>query len=314
MPIRLSDSKVQNVETLGLIDSGAGGKFIDQNYAKTSGFEIFKLDSPLRAFNVDGTENKKGTIKTYVKLDLEINGRKNTTELLVTGLGKERIILGFPWLNENNPDINWRSGQFTWREEKRRFFPTPPVWIRNRENMHPMELARKLARQAIGIKRITPKPTVTEEEDEEEPRNRSMNPLSDDEPSILVPLLDLENEFAEIWLNTKTTTSNEFHMKHDEKKKDLPIEEQIPPEYHDYLDLFDEVKAARFPKSRVWDHKIEMKPGFEPKSFKTYNLTPEEQIELDKFLKDNLEKGCIRPSQSPMASPFFYIGKKDSGL
>jgi hypothetical protein len=27
-----------------------------------------------------------------------------------------------------------------------------------------------------------------------------------------------------------------------------------------------------------------MKEGFEPKSFKNYNLTPEEQKELDKFL------------------------------
>ena len=36
-----------------------------------------------------------------------------------------------------------------------------------------------------------------------------------------------------------------------------------------------------------------MKEGFEPKSFKNYNLTPEEQVELDKFLKENLEKGYI---------------------
>jgi hypothetical protein len=43
----------------------------------------------------------------------------------------------------------------------------------------------------------------------------------------------------------------------------------------------------------VWDHKIDMKEGFEPKSFKNYNLTPEEQEELDKFLDKNLEKGYI---------------------
>ena len=30
-----------------------------------------------------------------------------------------------------------------------------------------------------------------------------------------------------------------------------------------------------------------------PKSFKKYNLTPQEQIELDKFLKENLDKGYI---------------------
>jgi hypothetical protein len=53
-----------------------------------------------------------------------------------------------------------------------------------------------------------------------------------------------------------------------------------------------------------------MKSGFEPKSSKTYNLTPEEQVELDKFLKENLEKGYIKPLQSPMASPFFFVKKE----
>ena len=57
-----------------------------------------------------------------------------------------------------------------------------------------------------------------------------------------------------------------------------------------------------------------MKERFEPKSFKNYNLMPAEQIELDKFLKENLEKGYIRPSQSLMASPFFFVNKKDGKL
>ena len=92
------------------------------------------------------------------------------------------------------------------------------------------------------------------------------------------------------------------------------MEEQVPAEYHEFLDVFDEVKADRFPESRTWDHKIEMKPGFEPKSFKTYNLTLEEQRELEKFLKENLDKGYIQPSQSPMASPFFFVTKKDGKL
>jgi RNase H-like domain found in reverse transcriptase/Reverse transcriptase (RNA-dependent DNA polymerase)/Integrase zinc binding domain len=57
-----------------------------------------------------------------------------------------------------------------------------------------------------------------------------------------------------------------------------------------------------------------MKEGFEPKSFKNYNLTPEEQKELDKLLNENLEKGYIRLSQSPQASPFFFVKKKDGRL
>jgi hypothetical protein len=35
---------------------------------------------------------------------------------------------------------------------------------------------------------------------------------------------------------------------------------------------------------------IKMKEGFEPKSFKNYNLTLAEQNELDKFLKKNLKR------------------------
>jgi hypothetical protein len=56
-----------------------------------------------------------------------------------------------------------------------------------------------------------------------------------------------------------------------------------------------------------------MKPGFEPKSFKAYSLTPEEHNQQEKFVKENFEKGYIRPSKSPMASPFFFVAKKEKG-
>ena len=118
----------------------------------------------------------------------------------------------------------------------------------------------------------------------------------------------------EVWINTKTSNSIEFHLLHDKKDNVFLLTKQIPKEYHNFINVFDEEKANRFPDSRIWDHKIELKEGFQPKSFKTYNLTPEEQSELDVFLKDNLEKGYIRPSQSPMATPFFFVKKKDGKL
>jgi len=45
---------------------------------------------------------------------------------------------------------------------------------------------------------------------------------------------------------------------------------------------------------------------------KAYNLTQEELKLQEEFIKDNLEKGYIRPSQSHMASPFFFVSRKDS--
>ena len=71
------------------------------------------------------------------------------------------------------------------------------------------------------------------------------------------------------------------------------MEEQIPKEFHNFLDVLSEEKAACFLESRPWDHKIELKDTFTPKSFKTYNLTSQEQIELDKILKENLDNLTI---------------------
>jgi RNase H-like domain found in reverse transcriptase/Integrase zinc binding domain/Reverse transcriptase (RNA-dependent DNA polymerase) len=106
----------------------------------------------------------------------------------------------------------------------------------------------------------------------------------------------------------------ELAIKENEKKADLPVEKLLPEDLHDFLDVFDDNKANQFPESNVWDHKIDMKEEFEPKSFNNYNLTPEEQKELNKFLDEILDKGCIRPSQSSQASPFFFVKKKDGRL
>jgi hypothetical protein len=47
---------------------------------------------------------------------------------------------------------------------------------------------------------------------------------------------------------------------------------------------------------------------------KTYPMSVIEQEALDKFLEENLAKGYLRQSKSPMASPVFFIKKKDRSL
>jgi hypothetical protein len=44
--------------------------FINQNFAKK--FEINYLDKPVKAYNVDGTENKQRTISSYVNLEFKL--------------------------------------------------------------------------------------------------------------------------------------------------------------------------------------------------------------------------------------------------
>ena len=151
-------------------------------------------------------------------------------------------------------------------------------------------------------------PKVEEVDDEDEGKNRTTLPMEEDRNKILLGLLE-----ADVWIH-KTNIATELAIEENSKKADKTDKELVPEEYHEYLDIFDEEKAHHFPETQPWDHKIEMKEGFEPKSFKNYNLTLAEQIELDKFLKENLEKGYIGLSQSPMASPFFFVSKKDGKL
>jgi Retroviral aspartyl protease len=111
----VTPEKNELIETQPLVDSGAGGTFMDQNYARKHGFNLMKLEYPITARNVDGTENKQGIIQYYTNLDLQVNGKTNTEQFLITGLGNQKIILGLPWLRNYNPKINWKEGTLQWR-------------------------------------------------------------------------------------------------------------------------------------------------------------------------------------------------------
>ena len=68
------------------------------------------------------------------------------------------------------------------------------------------------------------------------------------------------------------------------------------------------------PEHGPYDHAIELIPDAKMFHSKVYPLSPSEQIELDKFLNENLAKGYIQESKSPMSSPFFFVKKKDGSL
>ena len=62
----------------------------------------------------------------------------------------------------------------------------------------------------------------------------------------------------EIGIN-KINVATELAIEENKKKTEKTDKELVPEEYHEYFDIFNEGKAARFPESKPWDHKIEMK-------------------------------------------------------
>ena len=156
----------------------------------------------------------------------------------MTGLGKQKIILGFTWLQKYNPPIDWKTGKIKWKDQKLNF----QKWFEQ--------------------PKLKPKITMEEVPDKGELKNRTLYLTNKDLNAVLLELME-----ESIQIN-KVTIATELAAKENQKKEEKIDKELIPQEYHEYLDIFSKEKAAQFPKSRSWDHKIEMKEGFEPKSFK----------------------------------------------
>jgi hypothetical protein len=117
-------------------------------------------------------------------------------------------------------------------------------------------------------------------------------------------------------LEAQKASNTAQQLAQESKKEDQPktLEEMVPKQYHHYLSVFDEKEANRFPSSKPWYHAINLKDDFTPKDCKIYPLSPIEHTLLDTWITEQLEKGYIRPSKSPQASPFFFVGKKDGKL
>ncbi|WMV25700.1 hypothetical protein MTR67_019085 [Solanum verrucosum] len=62
------------------------------------------------------------------------------------------------------------------------------------------------------------------------------------------------------------------------------------------------------------DFGIDLLPDTQPISIPPYRMAPAELKELKEQLRDLLEKGFIRPSQSPWGAPVLFVKKKDGSL
>ena len=108
------ENGTSKVDNKALIDSGSEGEFIDQNFARSLRIKQTALEEPIKVFNIDGTQNKQGTITHYTELDLLIGERIKKLWLYITGLGKQKVLLGFTWLRKENPDIDWKQRKIRW--------------------------------------------------------------------------------------------------------------------------------------------------------------------------------------------------------
>jgi hypothetical protein len=101
----------KRLEDLALIDSGATNNFIDFRTVNKLGLGTRKIPRPIELYNVDGTHNQAGKIEQNVHLYIDNGQQRVLTPFFVTNLGKDRIILGYPWFEAFNPKIDWKEGK-----------------------------------------------------------------------------------------------------------------------------------------------------------------------------------------------------------
>jgi len=67
------------------------------------------LSRNIPVFNIDGSPNEAGQISKVVDVVLRYKTHSERMLLAVSRLGKQSLILGYDWLKDHNPKIDWEK-------------------------------------------------------------------------------------------------------------------------------------------------------------------------------------------------------------
>ena len=100
------------------------------------------MEKPILVRNVDSTRNSGGAILYEVEVNLYFKGHMERVRMNVCDLGKTEVILGMPWLQAHNPEIDCERG-------KVKMTRCPPIC---RQYMGKREMGPEIRRRRQGKK------------------------------------------------------------------------------------------------------------------------------------------------------------------
>ena len=281
----VANKNSENISSLALIDSGASAHgFIDTKFAQNHNFDLIPLPRPRRLKVFDGTDSISGNITHLAKTVLKINDHSETILLFVTKLAHFDLVLGLPWLQYHSPTTNWSKLSLEFRNRK----------CQQHCRQFPVRV------DAVPFNVIS---------------NRR-NALCSSETEISVENCDInsfENFVAQDNISVMTITIEDIEQALKDKPRSDPSL-KLPKIYHEFLSVFSIEEADKVPPHRPSHHRIILKPGAEPPWGPQYGMSRNELLVLKKYLKENLDKGFIRPSSSPASSPVLFVKKPGGGL
>ena len=90
---------------------GGCPSFIDRDFVCSKGINTWTLSHNILVFNVNGSPNEARQISEVVDVLLHYKTHSERMLLAVSRLGKQSLILGYNWLKDHNPKIDWEKGE-----------------------------------------------------------------------------------------------------------------------------------------------------------------------------------------------------------
>jgi len=327
---------ISDIPIKALLDSGATHCFIDSALVSDHCLPITPLPQPMRLRLFDGSYASENIVYEVTIPVSFAPGKILPVSFLVTPLDPEiSAVIGLRWLRQYNPLVDWANNRIDFRTS---FIPTPDSLSDSAS-----DLAHSVATPPTPASSVPSAPAVSP------PASPALSPSATSAPppaSSALPSSDASapppqgrpvsvrfvNAAAFQMLsridNVHTgilqldPTDSEASLRGARPVPDTLSEEelknlrsQVPPEYHEYLDVFSKTKSDKLPDHNPqYDHHIHLEEGTQPPLGPIYNMSETEAVALREFLKENLDRGFIRQSQSPCGAPVLFVKKKDGSL
>jgi len=112
LPVEIGTTDTSELHSVeALLDCGATRSLINRDFVHAKGMNTRTLSHNIPVFNVDGSPNEVGQISEVVDVVLRYKTHSERMLLAVSRLGKQNLILGYDWLKDHNPKINWEKGE-----------------------------------------------------------------------------------------------------------------------------------------------------------------------------------------------------------
>ena len=79
------------------------------SFANKAQMMLKPLLVPRQSYNANGSENTAGVITHYIALRLNVNDHSKLCHFYVIDLVNQDLFLGYDWLHQHNPTIDWKS-------------------------------------------------------------------------------------------------------------------------------------------------------------------------------------------------------------